>query len=713
MKTCAQAVRPIVLGVFAVMGWAGSAWSQTVEVTPPGSAVTASTHDGNTPANTVDNNLGTRWSGNGDGAWLQLNLGARHVVSDVRIAVYNGNARRNRFDLQVSNDNVTWANVFTDTQTGGTTTLEERFDFPPGTEATYLRYVGHMSDVGTFNSVTEVSVFGALVGSVTPTPTSGPSATPTPTATPTPGSTPVNVTPGGSGVTASTNDGNVPANTVDNSLSTRWSGCGDGAWIQYDLGSTITVTSVQMAWYQGNTRRTTFDVAVSASSTGPWTALATGQQSTGTTTALETYNITDGAGRYLRVTGHGNTLNAWNSIAEIEIFGIATGPTPPSPTATPTPTPTTPPRVTPTPTPTIAPGAFRHPGVLINRAQLDFVKAKIQAGAEPWTSGYNKARTSSSGSLSYTPHPRSIVECGSSSNPNNGCTDERGDAMAAYTHALLWYNTGNSQHAQKAIQIMNAWSGTITDHTNSNAPLQTGWSGSMWAPAADIIFHTGAGMSSTDVSRFKTMLRNVYVPELINGSCANGNWELIMTNALMGIGVVLDDRAIYDKAVLLWRGRVPAYIYQTTDGSQPLAPGHCSRPSWHGQTTFVDGIGQETCRDFGHMEWGITAAIHAAETARQQGLNLYGEQSKRLRDGLEFHAKYDLGASVPSWLCGGSISTANTPSWEIAYNHYNTRLGLSMPNTLGMVNRMRPTGSNYFMAWETMTHAAVGSVGLP
>jgi hypothetical protein len=113
------------------------------------------------------------------------------------------------------------------------------------------------------------------------------------------------------------------------------------------------------------------------------------------------------------------------------------------------------------------------------------------------------------------------------------------------------------------------------------------------------------------------------------------------------------------------------------------------------------------------MEWGITAAIHAAETARQQGLNLYGEQSKRLRDGLEFHAKYDLGASVPSWLCGGSISTANTPSWEIAYNHYNTRLGLSMPNTLGMVNRMRPTGSNYFMAWETMTHAAVGSVGLP
>jgi len=113
------------------------------------------------------------------------------------------------------------------------------------------------------------------------------------------------------------------------------------------------------------------------------------------------------------------------------------------------------------------------------------------------------------------------------------------------------------------------------------------------------------------------------------------------------------------------------------------------------------------------MEWGIMAAIDAAETARQQDLDLYNEQSKRLRDGLEFHANYDLGASVPSWLCGGSISTANTTAWEIAYNHFNTRLGISMPKTQQMVQRVRPTGVNYFIAWETLTHAGVGSVGLP
>jgi hypothetical protein len=357
--------------------------------------------------------------------------------------------------------------------------------------------------------------------------------------------------------------------------------------------------------------------------------------------------------------------------------------------------------------------SFRHPGVLVNRAQLDFVKGKVQSGAQPWKGAFDKAKADPHGSLSYTPHPRAVVECGPSSNPNLGCTDERGDAKAAYTHALLWYFTGNKAHANKAIQIMNAWARTIRDHTNHNAPLQTGWAGSFWAPAAEIIRHSNAGWAAADVDRFKSMLRSAYVPELINGSCANGNWELIMTNALIGIGVFLDDRTTFNKAATLWRGRVPAYIYQTSDGGSPKKPGHCSKPSWYGQTTFVNGVGQETCRDFGHMEWGLFAAIQGAETAKQQGVDLYGEQSKRLRDGMEFHAKYNLGAAVPSWLCGGSVQTANSTAWEIAYNHFSTRYGHSLPNSQRMISRVRPTGHTHFMAWETLTHAGVGRVGLP
>lgn len=383
-------------------------------------------------------------------------------------------------------------------------------------------------------------------------------------------------------------------------------------------------------------------------------------------------------------------------------------------TQTATPGPTSRPCATPTPTPTLTPSesSFRHPGVLVNRAQLDFVKEKIAAGAQPWRAAFDKAAADPHASLSYTAKPRAVVACGSNNKPNYGCTDELSDAQAAYTHALLWYFSGNAAHASKAVQIMNAWSGMITEHAGHNAPLQTGWAGSMWAPAGEIMLHTSTEWPAAESDRFKAMLGNVYRPRLIKGSCANGNWELIMINALIGISVLLDDRAGFDRALALWRGRVPAYVYQTSDGPSPRAPGHCPMPTWYGQKIFVDGVGQETCRDFGHIEWGLMAGVHAAETAYQQGVDLYAEQSKRWRDALELHARYDLGAPVPSWLCGGRVKTATTTAWEIAYNHFANREGYWMPNVRRMVRRVRPTGIDYFIAWETLTHADVGNAGL-
>src|SRR5436190_7888735 len=51
---------------------------------------------------------------------------------------------------------------------------------------------------------------------------------------------------------ASADDGNVPANSLDGNLATRWSAQGDGQWIQFDLGATQTVGAVKIAWYSGD-----------------------------------------------------------------------------------------------------------------------------------------------------------------------------------------------------------------------------------------------------------------------------------------------------------------------------------------------------------------------------------------------------------------------------------------------------------------------------
>ncbi|MCX5172023.1 alginate lyase family protein [Streptomyces antibioticus] len=360
-----------------------------------------------------------------------------------------------------------------------------------------------------------------------------------------------------------------------------------------------------------------------------------------------------------------------------------------------------------------APATFAHPGVTVSKSQLDFTRSRVNAGAQPWKGAFDQMLASKYADLNRTPKPRAVVECGSYSNPNNGCTDEREDAIAAYTDALAWYITRDERYARKAIQLMDAWSAVVRDHTNSNAPLQTGWAGSSWPKAAEIIKYTYTG-GWPNSGRFATMLRDVYLPEIINGSNSNGNWELSMMEAAVGISVFLEDKASYDKAMGKFRTRTAAYVYLASDGdlpktvpSQNLNTREKIVNYWQGQGTFVTGLTQETCRDFTHTGYGISAISHIAETSRIQGQDLYGtDVGERLRQALGFQSKYELGTAVPSWLCGGSLHLGLGPVTEVGFNALHHRLGVAMTNTQTLTERGRPAGSNnLFVAWETLTHA--------
>ncbi|MEV6759637.1 alginate lyase family protein [Streptomyces sp. NPDC051105] len=359
-----------------------------------------------------------------------------------------------------------------------------------------------------------------------------------------------------------------------------------------------------------------------------------------------------------------------------------------------------------------APATFVHPGVTVSRAQLDFARTEVLAGAQPWKAAYDQMMASKYADLNRTPAPRATVECGSYSNPNYGCTDEREDAIAAYTDALAWYITKDARYAQKAIQIMDAWSATITSHTNSNAPLQTGWAGSSWPKAAEIIRYTYTGTWANE-ARFATMLRNVYLPTVIKGSNSNGNWELTMMEAAVGISVFLEDKASYDTAMAKFRTRTAAYVYLASDGSVPKTVPSQNLDTtakivsyWQGQSTFVTGLTQETCRDFTHTGYGLSSISHVAETGRIQGQDLYGtDVGERLRQALGFQSKYQLGTAVPSWLCGGSLTLGLGPVTEVGYNALHNRLGIAMTNTQTLTQNNRPAGTNnLFVAWETLTH---------
>src|SRR5437867_2886670 len=276
----------------------------SLDVNPvPVASVSASGDDGNIPQNTLDNNLATRWSASGDRQWIRYDLGAVMAIGAVNIAWYRGTEWASAFDIEVSLDSLTWTRAFTG-RSSGQTLQPERYDFPvvPGR---YVRVVGHgqwsyTTQLSLWNSTTDTVIYGSAAAPVNPVPVAS--------------------------VVASGDDGNIPQNTLDNNLATRWSASGDGQWIRYDLGAVMAVGPVNIAWYRGTEWASAFDIEVSLDAV-TWTRVFTGRSS-GQTLQPERYDFPVVPGRYVRIVGHGQwsgttQLSLWNSITETAIYGSA------------------------------------------------------------------------------------------------------------------------------------------------------------------------------------------------------------------------------------------------------------------------------------------------------------------------------------------------------------------------------------------------------
>jgi hypothetical protein len=118
-------------------------------------------------------------------------------------------------------------------------------------------------------------------------------------------------------VFASTDDGNIPANTLDNNFNTRWSAFGDPQWLQFDLQSPQKVSGASIAFYVGNTRQNYFKLLTSLDGVN-WTTNFSGQSS-GLTTNLERFDLPNIWARYVRYLGHSNSQSGWNSLNEVRV----------------------------------------------------------------------------------------------------------------------------------------------------------------------------------------------------------------------------------------------------------------------------------------------------------------------------------------------------------------------------------------------------------
>lgn len=374
--------------------------------------------------------------------------------------------------------------------------------------------------------------------------------------------------------------------------------------------------------------------------------------------------------------------------------------------------------------------AFVHPGVLINQQQLDYMKTQTLAGVEPFATAYTQAKGSRWGSLTYTPlGPPSTIQCGSYSQPDKGCTTENSDSEAALTQALLWYISGNKQYASNAIKILDAYATKLTGgHTDSNAPLQSGWATQKFPAAAEIIYYTNAGWPQANFKAYQNSLKTQYLPAMNTPTPNdNGNWAMSIVSGKLGIAVVTEDQALFDSALAQLKEIIPSYFYSfKEDGTTPKKSSLVS-PKWNDKHLVfgpaIDGICQETCRDFQHLQFGLASCFNGLETAYIQGRDLYPQLANRLTTMMEFHTKLiptgfsslkagGVKTKVDKAICGGKISLTVNPTFEVAYNAYHNRLGYSLPSTWNyLANSVRKIDYTGFMSaldhtstFETLHH---------
>lgn len=119
-----------------------------------GVEVSATPEITNGAENLADGDTKTKWAASGDEQWATIDLGAVREVDALAISFLNGE-RIYSFDILVSNNNEDWETVYERANSSGTADIMEILDLKR--MCRYIKYVGHGSNVNTWNNPSEIA----------------------------------------------------------------------------------------------------------------------------------------------------------------------------------------------------------------------------------------------------------------------------------------------------------------------------------------------------------------------------------------------------------------------------------------------------------------------------------------------------------------------------------------------------------------------------
>lgn len=130
---------------------------------------------------------------------------------------------------------------------------------------------------------------------------------------------------------------------------------------------------------------------------------------------------------------------------------------------------------------------FVHPGTVLTQTQMQYAYNQAIAGVEPYSTSFTNFQTKYSAFLSptYTSHAHTQV------GRNLYKNDYENDAMAVFVNGVMWNMTGTSRYADKAIELLDSWSSTLTSiqYPDNDWQLCVGYGMHFMVYGADMIYN--------------------------------------------------------------------------------------------------------------------------------------------------------------------------------------------------------------------------------
>lgn len=329
-----------------------------------------------------------------------------------------------------------------------------------------------------------------------------------------------------------------------------------------------------------------------------------------------------------------------------------------------------------------------HPGISYTQADLDRMRAMVEAKQEPFYSGFLSMRDDDKYTRYHDidrefPKDKNGKVCLFGETLRQLWLDDFG--KIALNNALLWHITGDTYYANRSIQVLNRYIG-ITSTWSYGTNCLDNASASGIIEAAELM-RDYEGWKKEDQDGFKaflvhpgyTTLENYYDKyhtgeaetnnvtiywNILNGDTArHGNQGLYGMRTLLAMGIYLDNDTIYDRAMnkLLSRPHRTDDLPYPGESITPYDPsyeneyarswdllGRKSTPDYGADDElkywiYENGQCQEAARDQGHIQDGMCNFMTIARSAWNQGDDIYTQYDDRLLKGLTYTIKYNYG----------------------------------------------------------------------